>query len=164
MQMVAFKAASGGVVDSSPPTNPGNLLALAAGVGGMSLTWNASTDNVGVTNYLIERCQGPGCSSFAQVGTSPTATFSDTGLLASTSYSYQVRATDAAGNLSGYSNVSTATTNSSTASPISFSQGAYATPSTSQLAVPVTFASVRARAISTWSSSAGTIRRQRSAR
>jgi hypothetical protein len=43
MQMVAFKAAAGGVVDSSPPTNPGNLLAMAAGIGGVSLTWS-STD------------------------------------------------------------------------------------------------------------------------
>jgi hypothetical protein len=142
MQMVAFKAASGGVVDSSPPTNPGNLLAMAAG-SGVSLTWNASTDNVGVTNYLIERCQGPGCSSFAQVGTSSTTTFSDTGLLSGTSYSYQVRATDAAGNLSGDSNISSATTNQSTASPISLIQLAYATPQSAQLTVPVPFGSAQ---------------------
>src|SRR6185312_9453881 len=64
-----------------------------------------------------------------------------TGLLPGTSYTYRVRATDAAGNLSGYSNVSTATTNQSTASPISFVQLAYATPQDAQLAVPVTFAS-----------------------
>jgi len=142
MQMVAFKASSGGVVDSSPPTNPGNLLAMAAG-SGVSLTWNASTDNVGVTNYLIERCQGPGCSSFAQVGTSPTTTFSDTGLLSNTSYSYQVRATDAEGNLSGESNISSATTNQSTASPISLIQLAYATPQSAQLPVPVPFGSAQ---------------------
>src|SRR4029077_13329100 len=95
MQMVAFKAASGGG-DTTPPTNPSNLLATAAGTGGINLSWTASSDNVGVTGYLIERCQGPGCSSFAQVATSSTTTFSDTGLLAATSYSYQVRATDAA--------------------------------------------------------------------
>ena len=54
-----------------------------------------------VTNYLIERCTGAGCTSFAQVGTSATTSFNNTGLTASTSYSYRVRATDAAGNLSG---------------------------------------------------------------
>ena len=141
MQMVAFKASSGGggTVDSSPPTAPSNLLATAAGTGGVNLIWTASTDNVGVTNYLVERCQGGSCNSFGQVATSTTAAYSDTGLLSGTSYSYRVRATDAAGNLSSYSNVSTATTNQSTASPISFVQLAYATPQTDQLTVSVTF-------------------------
>src|SRR2546429_9612301 len=37
-------------------------------------------------------------------------TYSDAGLAANTSYSYRVRATDAAGNPSGYSNVASATT------------------------------------------------------
>ena len=96
-----------------------------------------------MTDYLIERCQGSGCSSFAQVATSSTTTFSDTGLLSSTSYSYQVRATDAAGNHSGYSNVSTATTNQSSASPITFVQVAYACPQSPQLTVTVPFASAQ---------------------
>jgi chitodextrinase len=131
MQMVAFKAASGGTGDTSPPTNPSNLHATTAGTNGIDLSWTASSDNIGVAHYLNERCQGPGCSSFAQLATSSSTTFSDTGLLSGTSYSYRVRATDAAGNLSGYSNVSTATTNQSTASPIAFVQRAYATPHTS---------------------------------
>ncbi|MBS0182680.1 MAG: hypothetical protein JSS39_09785, partial [Nitrospira sp.] len=142
MQMVAFKAASGGgTSDTSPPTPPSNLLDTANGGNSINLTWTASTDNVGVTNYLVERCQGAGCTSFAQVGTSTGTTHADTGLLSGTSYSYRVRATDAAGNVSGYSNVSTTTTSQSTAGPISFVQLAYATPQTAQLAVPVTFAS-----------------------
>ena len=56
---------------------------------------------MGVTGYRVERCQGAGCSSFAQVGTPTGTTFADSGLTAGTSYSYRVRATDAAGNLSG---------------------------------------------------------------
>jgi len=144
MQMVAFKAASGGgTSDTTPPTAPSNLLATASGSGSINLTWTASTDNVGVTNYFIERCQGSGCTSFAQVATSTATAYSDTSLLAGTSYSYRVRATDAAGNVSGYSNVSTATTSQSTASPISFIQVAYATPQTSQSTVSVTFASAQ---------------------
>jgi len=60
------------------------------------LPGTASSDNVGVTNYLIERCQGPGCSSFAQVATSPTTTFSVYGsvyLIPAYSYQVQRRAT-----------------------------------------------------------------------
>ena len=54
-----------------------------------------------MTGYLVERCQGAGCTSFAQIGTPTGTAFGDTGLSASTSYSYRVRAPDAAGNLSG---------------------------------------------------------------
>ena len=56
----------------------------------INLSWAASTDNVGVTNYLIERCQGASCTTFAQVGTSTTANFNNTGLTASTTYYYRV--------------------------------------------------------------------------
>jgi hypothetical protein len=69
----------------------------------INLSWTASTDNVGVTGYRVERCQGVSCTSFAQIGTPTTASYSDSALAASTSYSYRVRATDAAGNLSVYS-------------------------------------------------------------
>jgi hypothetical protein len=46
-----------------------------------------------------------------------TTAYSDVGLAASTSYSYQVQATDAAGNLSAFSNTATATTGASTGTP-----------------------------------------------
>ena len=44
------------------------------------------------------------------IATPTTTSYSDSGLLAGTSYSYRVRATDAATNLSGYSNTASATT------------------------------------------------------
>jgi nitrogen fixation protein FixH len=103
MQMIALRAASQ-IVDTTPPTTPTNLVANAAAGNQINLGWTASTDNVGVTAYLIERCQGSGCTNFAQINTSPTNSYSDTGLSSSTTYIYRVRATDAAGNLSGYSN------------------------------------------------------------
>lgn len=109
MQMVAFRAA-GGTADTTPPTAPANLTATATSASQIALSWTPSTDNVGVTAYLIERCQGSGCSGFAQVATSASPSFGDSGLTASTSYSYRVRATDAAGNLSAYSNTASATT------------------------------------------------------
>jgi fibronectin type 3 domain-containing protein len=103
-------SASATTPDTVAPTVPTNLAASPVSTNQISLSWTASTDNVSVTNYLVERCQGGGCSNFAQVGTSPTASFNDAGLVASTSYNYRVRATDAANNLSGYSNTASATT------------------------------------------------------
>src|SRR5438874_11176762 len=64
---------------------------------------------------MVERCQGAGCSTFTQIGTPAATTYNDTGLTAGTSYSYRVRATDAAANLSGYSNVASAATTDTTA-------------------------------------------------
>ena len=61
----------------------------------------------------MERCTGVSCSNFVQIGTSPTTTYSDTGLATSTPYSYRVRATDADANLSGYSNIASTTTRKS---------------------------------------------------
>src|SRR5262249_24014269 len=88
--------------DTTPPNSPTNLAATAPTGTQVKLTWTGSTDNVGVTGYLVERCQGAGCSTFVQVLTPTGTSVSDTGLTSGTSYSYRVRATDAAGNLSGY--------------------------------------------------------------
>jgi chitodextrinase len=96
--------------DTTPPTAPTNLTATAASASQINLAWTVSTDNVGVTGYLVERCQGAACSNFAQIAAPTTTMFIDTGLTASTSYSYRVRATDAAGNLSAYSSTASAIT------------------------------------------------------
>ena len=133
----------GGGADTTPPSVPTGLTATAAGSSAINLGWTASTDNVGVTGYRVERCQGAGCSTFAQIATPTTPSFGDSGLLASTSYSYRVRATDAAGNLSGYSTAASATTASS-AGTILFVQGAFATPQTPQASVAVTFTGAQA--------------------
>ncbi len=92
------------------PTTPTALSATAISATQIDLGWTASTDNVGVTGYRVERCQGAGCTDFAQVGTPSGTTYSDTGLTASTTYRYRVRAIDAAGNLGAYSTIATATT------------------------------------------------------
>src|SRR5208283_2850940 len=96
--------------DTEAPTVPAGLTAVTIGSSQINLNWSASTDNVGVTGYLVERSQGAGSAAFAQVGTPAETTWSDTGLSAATIYNYRVRATDAAGNLSGYSSVASATT------------------------------------------------------
>ena len=107
MQMVAFRAASG---STTPPTAPGNVTATATSVSQINLGWTASTSTVGLRNYIVQRCQGAGCTNFAQIASPTGATYSDTGLTSGTSYSYQVQAMDTAGNLSVFSNVASATT------------------------------------------------------
>jgi chitodextrinase len=96
--------------DTTPPTSPANLAAAANGPFAADLSWQASTDAVGVTGYRVERCQGGGCSSFAQIASLNSTTFTDLGLTAATGYSYRVRATDAAANVSTPSNVASVTT------------------------------------------------------
>jgi Concanavalin A-like lectin/glucanases superfamily/Chitobiase/beta-hexosaminidase C-terminal domain/IPT/TIG domain/Fibronectin type III domain len=119
MQMVAFRGAGSSGGDTTPPTAPTNLAATAVNSGQINLSWTASTDNVGVTGYFVQRCSGSGCTSFTQVASvsGTTTTYSDGGLAASTSYSYRVQATDAAGNLSAFSNIASAATGAASGTP-----------------------------------------------
>ena len=103
--------------DTTPPTAPTGLSATAAGATQANLSWTASSDNVDVTEYRVERCAGAGCTNFAQVGTPTGTSFSDAGLAPSTDYRYRVRAADAATNLSPYSVIATATTAADTTPP-----------------------------------------------
>src|SRR5207249_699706 len=89
-----------------PPTAPSSLTATAASSSQINLAWTAASG--AVTTYLVERCQGTPCT-FTQVGTSTTTAYSDTGLSASTSYSYRVQASGPGGS-SPYSNTASATT------------------------------------------------------
>ncbi|MGO4269707.1 discoidin domain-containing protein, partial [Paenibacillus sp. TAF58] len=89
--------------DTTAPTVPTNLTATAASSSQINLNWTASTDNVGVTGYDIFR-------GATLVGSSTTTSYSDTGLTASTAYSYMVKAKDAAANVSTASNTASATT------------------------------------------------------
>ena len=84
------------------PTAPGNLRATA-GTGEVALRWQASTDNVGVTEYRVFR----GANQIATVAGTAT-TYTDTGLAAGP-YTYTVKAADAAQNVSDPSNTDTAT-------------------------------------------------------
>ena len=65
---------AGGTLDTTPPTAPSNLTAEAASSSAINLTWTASTDLVGVTAYLVERCQDT-CS---QVATAAGAAYTQT--------------------------------------------------------------------------------------
>ncbi|MBN1313318.1 MAG: glycoside hydrolase family 9 protein, partial [Anaerolineae bacterium] len=82
--------------DTEAPTAPTNLTSPSQTSTSISLSWTASTDNVGVTGYTI-------CRGGTQVGTSTTTSYTDTGLTPDTAYAYTVRARDAAGNISAAS-------------------------------------------------------------
>ncbi|WP_328334752.1 glycosyl hydrolase family 8 [Kribbella sp. NBC_00382] len=100
-----YGTTGGGTGDTTPPSTPGSLAATATTSSSVSLAWNASTDNVGVTGYVISR-NGAEVATTSGTGT----TYTDTGRTASTTYTYTVKARDAAGNTSGASNTVTATT------------------------------------------------------
>ena len=122
---------------------PSSLAAAAAGSTQINLSWTAAIETGGtITQYLIESCSGASCSNFAQVGTSPTTTFSNTGLLAFTSYSYRVRATDGT-NFSAYSNTATITTLTATPPAITFIQVHSSTPQTPRSTVTVAYSTAQ---------------------
>ena len=89
--------------DTTPPTAPLNPIATATSTSTVALTWNAASDNVGVTGYSIYR-------NGVLIGTATAANFTDTGLNAATAYSYTITARDAAGNVSAASAAAGATT------------------------------------------------------
>ncbi|TDP97898.1 proprotein convertase P-domain-containing protein [Labedaea rhizosphaerae] len=89
----------GGSTDTTPPSAPANVRVTATTSSSVSLSWDASTDDVGVTGYEVS----PGG---AVTGTSTTVT----GLTPDTAYSFTVKARDAAGNRSAASTPVTART------------------------------------------------------
>lgn len=84
----------GGGGDTQPPSTPGAPTASAITSVSATLTWAASTDNVGVTGYTVQNGAG------ATVATSTTPSVTLTGLTADTAYTVRVVARDAAGNVS----------------------------------------------------------------
>jgi lysophospholipase L1-like esterase/chitodextrinase len=96
--------------DIQPPTTPGTPAATSVTTTTIALSWTGSTDNVAVTGYDVWRATGASGGTFASVGTSTTNSFTDTGLTANTTYRYQIRARDAAGNTSAFSAAGTART------------------------------------------------------
>ncbi|MCX5395808.1 glycoside hydrolase family 6 protein [Streptomyces sp. NBC_00102] len=103
---VTTSASSGGTTDTTAPTAPTGLTSSAKTSSSVSLSWTASTDNTAVTGYDIFRAG-------VKVGSSTTTSYTDTGLTASTAYSYTVKAKDAAGNVSAASSALSVTTSAS---------------------------------------------------
>jgi beta-lactamase superfamily II metal-dependent hydrolase len=93
--------------DTTPPSAPGNLTATQA-KRKIALSWAASTDNVGVTGYQIWRASSP-TGTFVQIATVTATAYTNTGLSSGSTWYYQVKAYDAAGNISAASNTASAT-------------------------------------------------------
>ncbi len=94
--------------DTTAPSAPTGLAASSVSQGGLTLTWNASTDNVGVTAYDVYR-------DGQKVASQSSRTLSQTGLACGTSYAFAVEALDAAGNRSARATLSASTSACSTA-------------------------------------------------
>lgn len=115
------------LADTTAPSTPTNLTATAVSMSQINLSWTAANDNIGVTGYKV-------LQNGVEIATATSTTYQNTGLVASTTYNYVVRATDAAGNVSSDSNQATATTQATpdttppsapanlTATPVSSSQ------------------------------------------
>lgn len=100
--------------DTQPPSAPAGLTSPGHTDTAVSLAWTAATDNVGVSGYHVYLVNG---TSSTLVASTSGTTFTVTGLTASTSYIFGVRAYDVAGNNSGLSNqlsVTTGATSSTT--------------------------------------------------
>jgi chitodextrinase len=100
-----------GAADTVAPSAPTNLAATGTTGTSTTLTWTASTDNVGVTGYDVLR-------NGATVATATGTSYVASGLSPSSTYTFQLKARDAAGNLSAGSNTITVTTSSSGATNI----------------------------------------------
>lgn len=75
----------------------------------VSLSWTASTGATGTVTYLVEQ-SADGGTTWAQVGSTTAVSYTDTGLLYSTLYTYRVRGHDTTG-YSLYSATASGTTN-----------------------------------------------------
>jgi hypothetical protein len=83
-------------LDAEPPTAPTDLTATVISSTQIDLSWTASTDNIGVTGYIIYR-------NGKKIGTTASTSYQSTALKASTRYTYFVKACDAVENRSAKS-------------------------------------------------------------
>lgn len=94
--------------DTTPPSVPTNLAVTSTSSNSITLSWNASTDNVSISGYEVYL---NGVFQFTVSGTSATVS----GLNASTTYNFNVVAKDSSGNTSTQSNTAIGTTAAGTA-------------------------------------------------
>ncbi|TDO59700.1 chitinase [Kribbella sp. VKM Ac-2571] len=101
----------GGTQDTTPPSTPGGLAVGSPTSSSLKLTWSAASDANGIDHYDVVR--GTGAAQSVGNVTSWTAT----GLTASTTYSFKVRACDPSGNCSPYGAAVSGTTSDGGTNP-----------------------------------------------
>lgn len=89
--------------DTQAPTAPTNLIVSNTTQNTIDLSWNAATDNTGVTGYDVYQ-------ENTVIATVVSTAYQVTGLSPETTYSFSIKAKDAANNQSDFSNIVTATT------------------------------------------------------
>ena len=99
----AVVSATTTLADTQAPSVPTGLAASVVSGTQVNLSWNASTDNVGVTGYYVYL-------NDQRLATTTSTSFSHTGLTAGSTYSYRVSAFDAVPNHSAWTAAVSATT------------------------------------------------------
>jgi chitodextrinase len=94
-------------VDTTPPSAPSGLIVALSTSDTVTLEWTASTDNTAVAGYHVYR-------NGSLLATVSSTSYTDTGLSASTKYTYYVVAYDTSANLSSASSTLSATTQAGT--------------------------------------------------
>ena len=100
--------------DTEAPSVPAGFAASAVSGTQAHLSWNAATDNVGVTGYYVYLNDKP-------LATTTGTSFSHTGLTTGATYNYRVSAYDAVPNHSAWTAVASAQTRDATAPSVSLS-------------------------------------------
>ena len=107
---------SGSAPNLTPPAAPTNAVAVQVGMTSINLTWNAAS---GANLYEIYRSVGSS-TTYSIIGTVATTSFTDTGLLPSTTYNYKLKSiSNTNGSSSLTATAAIATTASDTQAPTS---------------------------------------------
>jgi hypothetical protein len=113
--------------DTQAPTVPQGLNCTGQTTSTIACTWSASTDNVAVTDYILERSPA-GCASFATISVPIVTGYTDTSLPTNTPFCYRVSARDPAQNISAPSSTAAATTLAARQATLTWTNnGAYTT-------------------------------------
>jgi fibronectin type 3 domain-containing protein len=90
------------------PSAPTNVVATPVSGKQITVTWTASAGGLTIASYEIFRGTAPGLLS--QIAKTNTTSYKDMGVLPSTTYYYEIQATDSGGNISPISAMASATT------------------------------------------------------
>ncbi|WP_329005166.1 glycoside hydrolase family 18 protein [Kribbella sp. NBC_00709] len=101
----------GGTQDTTPPSTPGGLVVGSPTSSSLKLNWSAASDANGIDHYDVVR----GTAAAQSVGN--VTSWTATGLTASTTYSFKVRACDPSGNCSPYGAAVSGTTSEGGTNP-----------------------------------------------
>jgi chitodextrinase len=96
--------------DYTPPSIPNGFAATPVSASQITLSWWPSTDNVHVAGYYLFR-------NGIQIASTASTTYADSNLATSTTYTYMVKAYDAAGNISAQASVAATTLATSPVAP-----------------------------------------------